>query len=215
MRRFAIRVLTSALSAVVVATVLFISTSPAQAAPPSTTAGTATGMELTARWWQVALSTNDLSFWNDSTTGGNCRTVNLPAEILVMVAGTLGGPSGPRACDIPSGATVVLPVLNEVYVVTGHAPSDTVALGRHAVATEMNGATVAATVDGVAAGVSRIRSSRFTLDGTVFGLPGMILPAVSDGYWLVLSPTDGSHNVTTSGTGTSFSSSTTYHFVVG
>lgn len=209
-----VRPFRTAIAAVAVLALVCVGTAGvASAAPPRDTSGTANGVSLTARWWQVALS--DLSFFDDSTTGGNCRVLPLPADTLVMVAGTFGGASGARACKIPSGATLVLPVVNSLFLLTDPAPLDTVGEARHFTRQAIDGATATATIDGSSATVARIRSSRFTVNGTAIGLPAQV-SATSDGYWLVVKLPVGQHTLSTSGVDANgFESATSYTFQVG
>lgn len=184
----------------------------AEAAPP-TADSAAKGMDLTARWWTAALESGDLSFFEDATDGSNCVTVDLPSGPVVLVAGTLGGASEARSCAVPEGATVVLPVINAFFATTEPAPVETIGLARRETRTFLEGATASATLDGQVVEVRRIRSSRFLLDARALGLDEL-LPAVSDGYWLVFEAEAGVHTVTTTGASSGFESSTTYTFTV-
>lgn len=187
------------------------------AQPPKDTTGTANGSELTSRWWQVA-SFDIAEFFADSTTGDNCRAVDLPARTVVMVAGTTGGASGERVCHIPSGSRVVLPAINNIWVVTDPAPGDSIGIGRKYNKDFSRGVVASATIDGQPAPLRRIRSSRFLLNATeLFAFAGLVgdYPTVSDGYWLVVDLADGTHIVNTAGTADGFGSATTYTFHVG
>lgn len=184
----------------------------AEAAPPTADSG-ARGLDLTARWWTAALEGGDLGFFEDATDGSNCVTVDLPSGPVVLVAGTLGGASGPRSCAVPEGATIVLPVINTFFATTEAAPVETIGLARRETRDFLEGATASATVDGQAVEVRRIRSSRFLLDASALGVPEL-LPAVSDGYWLVFEAEAGVHTVTTTGASSGFESATTYTFTV-
>jgi hypothetical protein len=186
----------------------------ASAAPPTDLSGEAPGMELTARWWQVALAPGDLDFWLSEEPGANCRQVDLPSGPVVLVAGTFGGPSGDRTCTVPAGATVVLPAINNIYALTDPPPADTIGVARAYHRSFFADASAEATVDGVPARVRRISSSAFMVNGEVFGFGP--LRAVSDGYWLVWKATPGEHAVATSGATADggFSTSTTYTFIV-
>ncbi|HSK25518.1 MAG TPA: hypothetical protein VK894_01230 [Jiangellales bacterium] len=201
----------AALAGLAVAVALLVGmTGPAVAAPDFT--GNATGQELTARWWQVALFGADLSFFDDSLDGGNCRQVDLPSGPVVLVAGTFGGASGPRACEIPVGATLVLPVVNSIWALTD--PGDSVGDAQKFFREYFADAAATATVDGDDARVRRIKSSRFLVDATAFAEYGPLV-AVSDGYWLVVRLDPGVHTVTTTGSASGFDSATTYTFTVG
>jgi hypothetical protein len=186
----------------------------ASAAPPTDVSGEAPGMELTARWWQVALAPGDLDFWLSEEPGANCRQVDLPSGPVVLVAGTFGGPSGDRICTVPAGATVVLPAINNIYALTDPPPADTIGAARAYNRSLFDGATADATVDGVPVRVRRISSSAFMVNGEIFGFGP--LRAASDGYWLVWTATPGEHAVATSGATADggFSTSVTYTFVV-
>ena len=150
----------------------------------------------------------------DSTAGGNCVLVELPSRPLVLVAGTEGGDSVPRECDIPSGSRVVLPAINYSEWL-----GETVGENRKLTRELMDIASASATVDDAPAEVKRIRSSRFLLNTERWGLEG-VHPTVSDGYWLVVDLPDGEHTVTTSGevplqNGDVFSTATQYTSTVG
>ena len=57
--------------------------------------------------------------------------------------------------------------------------------------------------------VRRIRSSRFLVDGALFGLTEPLV-AASDGYWLEVVLQPGVHQVSTVAEAASFSASTSY-----
>ena len=111
--RFARRVRFALCAAIIVGTVL-VDGSTTLARPPTDTSGTAEGVERTARWWQVAITNFD-TFFDDSLTGDNCVTVDLPSGPIVLVAGSLGGAAGSRACTVPANATLVMPVVNQLF----------------------------------------------------------------------------------------------------
>jgi len=198
---------------VIVGTVL-AGGSTSLAGPPTDTSGTSQGVERTARWWQIAITNFD-TFFVDSLTGGNCVTVDLPSGPIVLVAGSLGGAAGPRACTVPANATLVLPVINQLFALTDPRPTDRVGEARLANAAFVDDVTTAtATIDGVPSdAVRRIRSAQFLIDGTLFG-SAVPLVATSDGYWLVMRLSQGIHHVTTFGENSSLMSSTTYTFTV-
>jgi hypothetical protein len=200
-------------AAIILGTVL-VGGSTSSAAPPDDTSGTAKGLETSARWWQVAITNFD-TFFVDSLTGDNCVTVDLPSGPIVLVAGSLGEATGPRACTVPANATLVLPVINQIFFLTDPPPADRVGEARLANAAFVDEVTMAtATIDGASSdSVRRIRSARFLVDGTLFGSADPLV-ATSDGYWLVTQLGTGVHHVSTFGATPSFTSSTTYTLTV-
>jgi hypothetical protein len=200
-----------ALIVAVLAAALLLAPTLAGAAPPQDTSGTAPGVELTARWWQVALSSGDFSFWFDPDE--HCRVVELPSGPVVMVAGTFGGIAEPRTCVIPVGATIVLPVINIIYALTDPPPADTVGLARQVNRAFIDQATAVATVDGAPLRVQRRRSAAFWVNLSAIGFDTP-LRAVSDGYWIDWRPRAGTYEVQTWGTAGDFESGTTYTFEV-
>jgi hypothetical protein len=202
------------LTMLIVGAVMALGVPVASAAPPSDTSGDATGTQITARWWQVALRDPTLAFFtDDSLTGGNCQLVTLPSGTYVIAAGSFGT-SGPRACTVPAGATVVLPVINNLFVLTDPPPEDTMGEARRVNRDYIGSASYTASMDGVAMTAKRLRSPRFTIPGDIFGFPNTPLAAASDGYWLFWTATPGTHHLTTSGSSGDFVSTLDYTFVV-
>ena len=211
--RFARRVRFALCAAIIVGTVL-VDGSTTLARPPTDTSGMAEGVERTARWWQVAITNFD-TFFDDSLTGDNCVTVDLPSGPIVLVAGSLGGAAGPRACTVPANATLVLPVVNQLFALTDPVPEDRVGEARLANAAFVDDVTAAtATIDGEPSdSVRRIRSARFVIDGALFGSADPLV-ATSDGYWLVIRLDSGVHHVSTFAETPAFPASTTYTLTV-
>jgi hypothetical protein len=138
--------------------------------------------------------------------------VELPSG-PVMVAGTFGEIAEPRTCEIPVGATVVLPVVDTIYALTDPPPSDAVGLARQVDRAFLGEATAVATVDGAPLRVQRRRSAAFWVDFSALGFETP-LRAVSDGYRVEWRPRPGTYQVETSGTAGDFESGTTYTFEV-
>jgi hypothetical protein len=155
---------------------------------------------------------------NLDTPGAHCAIGQ--AGPVWFLAGSFGA-SFARACMIPGGKTLLLPLPNALAGAgafacepTGPGPCNINAL--RAVAAGLVGSVMAleATVDGHSMknlGVYRVQSPVFTLtypQGAVFGLPsGTFTPNLSDGYWLLLAPlSTGSHTISVGGG--------TYHLTV-
>lgn len=192
---------------VVVALVMLALVAPSGAAtanggdhhPPVTRLGT-TG----AAFWQWGLTqpaaTNPLF----DTTGEFCD-VGQRGHVWFL-AGYTGGPIT-RTCTIPTGRTVVFPVVNVFYGATPGDPPEqsTVAYVREQVAGLRAGAhDLAVTVDGTVLPSSRIRyedSVVFSVtlpEGNVFGAPAgtVVHPTVDAGYYVTLRPLrPGTHTV--------------------
>jgi hypothetical protein len=214
LRDATLRRITGILTSIIAGVVMVLAAPAASAAPPSETSGSGTGMQITARWWQVALRDPSLAFFtDDSLTGDNCQSVTLPSRTYVIAAGSFGE-SGSRACTVPAGATVVLPVINNLFILTDPRPEDTIGEARLINRDFIDVAKYTAAVDGVAMTAKRLRSPSFTVPGDLFGFPSTPLQAASDGYWLLWTATPGTHHVVTSGSSGDFLTTLNYTFVV-
>ncbi len=168
-------------------------------------------------------STNPLA----DPSGGNCA-VGQSGNVFFLV-GTTGGSAVRNDCTVPTGKSVLFPIINVIAAVPedGATAADIVSL-----ASWYMGHTdvVEATVDGVnlqdlLAGY-RFASPIFSFDGAI---PGIYTPyyegfretAFSDGWWIMLTPlTPGPHTIHFSGHlnvpdwGVDFTTDVTYHLTV-
>ena len=186
---------------------------PLDASPYGNTYG-----EWTAQWWQWLMAIPEATNPNFDTTGAHCAIGQ--AGPVWFLAGAFSG-SFTRACTIPAGKALLLPLPNAL---AGAGVFDCEPTGPglcnintlRAVAASLVGSvtTLEVTVDGRAVrslSAYRVQSPVFTLtypEGAIFGLPsGTFTPNVSDGYWLLLAPlSTGSHTISTGGV--------TYHLTV-
>jgi hypothetical protein len=164
--------------------------------------------ELTAEWWQWALSIPTSINPLLDTTGGNCMVGQRGSTWFL--AGSFGSGSATRTCAVPEGTVLFFPVINAVNInspnVCGQGPRNIpVSDLRASSAATVNGATnLSVKVDGRSvANLQRVRSQVFevALPGdNVFnplcGGPGSVpagiySPAVDDGFYVMLAPLNG------------------------
>lgn len=173
----------------------------AAAAPTST-------RDLTAAWWQTAFGAPSSLDRFVSFAGGddNCRTVG--GTVFAGGSFNLGDEPAPkRECTVGAGSTIVLPALNNIYVLypkDDDYAGDTWGDANRANNLAMNGARVSATLDGNSVAVRRVQSGSFRISSQAFydmGYTGDLkyLEAASLGYWVVLRLPAGTHSVTTYG----------------
>lgn len=192
------------------------------------------GSELTAQWWQWALSIpaseNPLL---DET--GDFAGVGQPYEgnkvfFLCGVFNVSG--TAERSITLPAGTPLFFPVLNNCWINNsggyhrrhgGDAPDLTVPQMYAFVADQVDAVTeVHVTLDGfdLSALAARIASLPFAVhmpDDNVWGLPGgTYSPGVSDGYWVYLAPlAKGGHVLNFGGSGAGgFTLDITYNITV-
>lgn len=181
--------------------------------------------DWTAKWWQWALSIPGNESLISDKTGQFC-TIGQDDPNVFFLAGS-GGGAVERACSIPTGVGVLIPVLNAEYSYAEFPNLKTEAELRSAVHADMDGArSMRLFVDGV-----EIKDlSRFRVDspifnfstpqGGLFGLDNVNSQGVSDGYYVMLKELHpGSHEVRWSGIvffadGTNQPEDTTYHLTV-
>lgn len=159
--------------------------------------------ELSAQWWQWALSipasVNPLTEFSDD---GSVCMVGQRGPIWFL-AGTLIGGTVSRKCSVPAGATLFFPVVNSMVVNTPdicfQGAAYTVAEMRLIVAPFIDGITqITVTLDGTAVkGMRRVRSEPFTAAFPADNLfvpycgpggqpAGVFSPGVDDGYYVKL-----------------------------
>src|SRR6202043_2144227 len=72
--------------------------------------------QLTAEWWQWALSIPTSINPQLDTTGGNCMVGQRGS--VWFLAGIFGGGSATRTCAVPEGTVLFFPVINTVNINT-------------------------------------------------------------------------------------------------
>ena len=190
-----------------------LSATPHVAAAGSSVAGQSLA-EWTADWWRWAFETPTGQNPLADTTGANAG-VNQPKNVFFL-AGNFGGTTV-RTVTIPTGTRVFFPVLNYVAFEEGTVEEMRAA----AAASVADPREMHATVDGAPVGgdilshreISPVFDIELPADN-IIGLPPRVYePAVSDGYWLMLSPLKpGEHTINFGGTGNdgSFTLDVTY-----
>lgn len=170
-------------------------------APPTSTPYGKTYGEWAAAWWQWALGVPADQNPITDTTGEFCATGQ--GGPVWFYAGTFGS-SAERACTVPAGKAIFMPVYNWIFgsgvydcepTVPG-VPCDVPALQAGAAANTEAAEILDVTIDGVP--VQNVRNYRAASPGpfpltypenSVFGVPsGTYFPQVADGYWLMLTP---------------------------
>jgi hypothetical protein len=168
--------------------------------------------ELTAEWWQWALSIPTPQNPQLDTTGE--KGVLGQRGPVWFLAGVFGGVTATRTCSVPEGKALFFPVINDVEIntpnVCGSGPGNvSVKILRATSAANMNGAVnLSVTVDGIAVkNLRRVQSDVFEVAlpaDSVFVAPcyplpvpdGVYSPAVSDGYYVLLNPLPvGNHTI--------------------
>lgn len=169
--------------------------------------------QLSAEWWQWAISipTSDNPVLD--ATGGNCM-VGQHGSVWFL-AGNFGGTTT-RTCAVPEGTVLFFPVLNSVNIDTPNvcgqgSESIPVAFWRAASAEFIEGAAnLSVEVDGEAVTMHHVRSQVFAVslpEDNVFDAPcsgaglgnvpaGVYSPAVDEGFYVKLKPLEvGMHSV--------------------
>ena len=196
---------------------------PAAAAPiiipPVTGAGYA---ELSALWWQYALSFPVATSPFFDTTGANCGAgQSRPQRVFFLVGSLNSDPVQRDQCVAPAGKALFFPMINRVDVNVDHQTPREL---RQEIKPILDAAhDLFATIDEVQVAnprAFRSQSAVFRLnlpDDNLFGLPaGTYRPAVADGYYVLVAPlAPGRHTITFGGVdGTGLSQHITYHLTV-
>jgi hypothetical protein len=158
--------------------------------------------ELSAQWWQWALSIPTAQNPQLDTTGANCMIGERGP--VWFLAGVFGGGAATRSCSIPADTTLFFPVVNSVQIntpnVCGSGPGNvSVRDLRQAASAGLAGTTFSVEMDGKPFnGIVRIQSDVFAtvLPGdNVFDAPcggpgtvpaGIYSPSVDDGFYALL-----------------------------
>jgi hypothetical protein len=169
--------------------------------------------ELTAAWWQRAVSIPASQSPITDTSGAKCD-VGQSGPVWFLV-GTTGGDPVTRDCTIPKKKAILVPIVNAEWSVTEAnggpyvggtcfvraSPQGTSeeALRACAIATmdRVTGATVE--VDGVSQSPYRVQSPLFIfkpVPHNVFAIPRGETQSVADGFWILLEPLSvGQHTI--------------------
>jgi hypothetical protein len=161
--------------------------------------------ELSAEWWQWALSI-PTSVNPQTDTTGEDAVVGQRGPVWFLAGFFNGGTPVTRKCSVPEGTQLFFPVINSVFIntpeVCGQTGSLTVSELRAMAAEEVAGAAnLSVTVDGVPIGIPpSVQSPVFPVAlpvDNVFNDPcggpgsvpaGIYSPAVADGFYVLLRP---------------------------
>ena len=169
--------------------------------------------QLSAEWWQWALSIPTSENPQLDTTGGKC-VVGQRGSVWFL-AGTFGGGTTTRTCSLPEGKVLFFPVINSVNIdtpnVCGQGPEKIPVEDLRALsATFIDGATnLLVEVDSESIeNFHRIQSKVFEValpEDNVFDAPcasaggvpaGIYSPAVDEGFYVQLTPLEvGNHTL--------------------
>jgi hypothetical protein len=199
--------------------------------PPEVNVFGRTYGEWSATWWQWLLSIPAPTNPTLDPTGQHCDVGQL--DLLFFLAGAPTSDAVMRACTVPSGRRVLVPIITAECSTVEPAPfhGDHERELRACAKTLIDGvevSSVQATIDGKA--VEKLRHARvqspvfdFIMPGreNFLGLPGVTSgSSVADGYWLILEPlAPGDHVLhfeatIVSGPGAGFSQDVTYTLTV-
>ena len=189
--------------------------------------------EWSARWWQWALSIPAATNPVLDETGAHCAEGQ--SGPVWFLAGSFFGGTFERACTVPPGTALFLPIVNAAFgaAVFDCEPTQpgvpcNLTVLRAAAAASMDPVTLDASIDGVPVRHVRdfrVQSPVFSVtlpEGNVVDVPsGTYAPLVSDGYWLMLAPlAAGAHTIhftnrITSGPFAGTATEVTYHLTIG
>lgn len=161
--------------------------------------------ELTAQWWQWALSAPTSVNPLEDLTGGDCMVGQ--RDVVWFLAGFFNGSTVTRSCSVPQGSALFFPVVNAINFNTPNVCGQ----GSASISVRDLRAASAAFIDGtsnlsvsvdneVVTALSRVKSAVFAValpGDNVFnalcGGPGTVpaniySPAVDDGVYVLLTP---------------------------
>jgi hypothetical protein len=188
--------------------------------------------QLSAEWWQWAVSISPSNNPVLDATGGNCM-VGQHGSVWFL-AGNFGGTTT-RTCAVPEGTVLFFPVLNSVNIDTPNvcgqgSESIPVADLRAASAAFIEGAAnLSVVVDGEVVKAHHVQSQVFAValpEDNVFDAPclgaglgnvpaGVYSPAVDEGFYVKLNPLDvGTHSVVFHAESGVFVADVTYNLTV-
>lgn len=152
-----------------------------------------TAVNSDATWWQFVLSFPFPDSPVNDATGERCQLGQQGHTWYLY--GTFGGPPVVRECTIPTNKRLLIPVYNSINV---GFPGDTISLLRQQLADQINNVDVlSVTVDDTPVkDIVRLKSGVFEValqEDNLFDLflpvaAGIYGPAVTDGYWVRLTP---------------------------
>lgn len=159
--------------------------------PPGASIAGASLEQLSAKWWQWALSAPDAVNPVKDPSGVNCA-VGQDGPVWFL-AGGFGSAKVHRSCNVPAGKPLFFPIVNSVYFqINGEVALTCDAAKGMAAPMIASASDLFAELDGQS--ISDVRRYRVTTS-RCFGLnvrAGAELakasPAASDGYWLLLKP---------------------------
>ncbi len=192
-----------------------------QVLPPTAKVDGMTLGEWTARWWQWVASIPPDSNPIEDKTGANCN-VRQSGPVFFLV-GTFGG-KAIRTCHVSSDWHLFFPILNTMFFWNPQGTSNEAQNRADAKAQMDNPIALEATVDEMTVKdieAYRLPSPAFDITlplPNIFRVPvAGTVPAVSDGYWLMLSPLEpGNHSVSFKGVARDgFTVEVIYNLIVG
>ena len=188
--------------------------------PPETNQYGLTYGEWTAKWWQWALSIPEDKNPVTDETGAHCMEGQ--SGDVWFLAGSFGG-RVERVCEIPAGKAILFPLMNAECSFAESPDLTTESELRSCAISSNDGVTeLMTTIDGVAMKESdlrnyRVQSPLFEVnfpEGNIFGVTAGPTQAVSDGYWVFLSPlSPGNHEIHFRGATVDFTIGSTNNFV--
>lgn len=169
------------------------------ALPPGSSVSGRTASQLSAEWWQWAMSIPDETSPVRDLDGANCG-VGQQGSVWLL-AGGFGSSKIRRVCTIPEGKTLFFPLINMVYWPRRDDKSFTCEQAKASAA--LNNETALdlfAEIDGAA--VAELKQYRVSTSQCfdVFGrVPSNqrrhnAYPSASDGYWLAVKPLPKGHH---------------------
>lgn len=174
--------------------------------------------EWSAKWWQWAMSTPTKNNPVVDETGEKCAVGQNDPNVWFL-AGT-GGGEAVRACTIPAGKAILIPVLNVECDYTSPDLKTESDLRKCAKDDQDKATSLQATVDGTSIPdlkTYRVQSPLFNVTiptENVLGLQPGTTQAVSDGYWVLLKPLPvGKHQINFSGSLADFTATGPLNFV--
>jgi hypothetical protein len=148
--------------------------------------------ELSAQWWQWAMSQPEGTNPVADRTGAHCGVGQ--SGPVWFLAGGFGSTKVHRTCTVPAGRTLFFPLVNMVYM-NGPAGGYTCERARAAAALDNDTALdLFATIDGAdVADLDRYRVASTTCFDVFARRPESArphdgFPAASDGFWLTVAP---------------------------
>jgi hypothetical protein len=199
--------------------------------PPDNAVFGMTYGDWSVAWWQYVVSIPAANNPATDTTGQNCALGQSSGPVFFLVGNFTSNASVTRACTVPAGKAIFLPIINTECSTLEAAPffgSNEAALRACAggFGDAMGISTLEVAVDGKKVkdlGSFRVQSPVFGLTlpaDNILGVNPGTGSSVSDGYWLMLKPlARGNHTIhfegeLVSGPAAGFAVNVTYHLTV-